>query len=88
MRGYGLTGIIVAWLSNLTCSCLPLLSVGGTSTGVPGMDPVYILHVDGENRETEVLLLWGGTVLFDGLVRHGGEDDRCVAATGNMYPSL
>jgi hypothetical protein len=29
-----------------------------------GMDPVYILHMDSERRETEVLLFRGGIVLF------------------------
>ena len=29
------------------------------------MDPVYILHMDSEHRETVVCLFQGGTVLFD-----------------------
>lgn len=33
----------------------------------PGMDPIYILHMNSEHRETEVLLFRGGTVLFDGI---------------------
>ena len=36
----------------------------------PGMDPVYILHMDSERRETEVSLFRGGTVLFDGFDKH------------------
>ena len=37
---------------------------------VTGMDPVYILHMDSEHRETEVCLFQGGTVLFDGFDKH------------------
>jgi hypothetical protein len=33
----------------------------------PGMDPVYILRMDSERRETEVILFPGGTVLFEGF---------------------
>jgi len=36
----------------------------------PGMDPVYILDMDSEHRETEVCLFQGGTVLFDGFDKH------------------
>jgi hypothetical protein len=32
-----------------------------------GTDPVYILHMDSERRETEVLLFRGGIVLFEGF---------------------
>lgn len=35
-----------------------------------GMDPVYILHMDSERRETEVLLFRGGLVLFQCLDKH------------------
>lgn len=31
------------------------------------MNPVYILHIDSDHRETEVSLFRGGTVLFDGF---------------------
>ena len=34
------------------------------------MDPVYILHMDSEHRETEVCMFQGGTVLFDGFDKH------------------
>ena len=36
----------------------------------PGMDPVYILRMDSEHRETEVCLFRGGTVLFNGFDKH------------------
>lgn len=36
----------------------------------PGMDPVYILRLDGELRETEVLVFRGGTVLSSGFDKH------------------
>ena len=35
-----------------------------------GMDPVYILHMDSERREADVLLLRGGIVLFEGFDKH------------------
>lgn len=35
-----------------------------------GMDPIYILHMDSEHRETEALLFRGGTVLFQGVDKH------------------
>jgi hypothetical protein len=36
----------------------------------PGMDPIYILRMDSEHRETEAVLFRGGTVLFDGIDKH------------------
>jgi hypothetical protein len=35
-----------------------------------GMDPVYILHMDSERSEADVLLFRGGIVLFEGFDKH------------------
>src|ERR1700730_12639341 len=50
----------------------PLLSRGVTATlqgplEAPGMDPVYILHLDSERREAEALLFRGGILLISGF---------------------
>ena len=53
----------------------PALAARGTVTlqgpfDALGMDPVYILRMDSERRDTEVLLFRGGIVLFEGFDKH------------------
>jgi hypothetical protein len=52
----------------------------------PGMDPVYILHMDSEHRETVVCLFQGGTVLFDGFDKqHAAKVDGGSAEVGSEH---
>ena len=58
---------------NVNRSALATHGVIATLQGpldAPGMDPVYILRMDSERRETEVILFRGGTVLFEGFDKH------------------
>jgi hypothetical protein len=62
--------LLPAALVEASRSLLAARGVTATLQGpfdAPGMDPVYILHMDSEHRETEVCLFRGGTVLFDGF---------------------
>lgn len=42
----------------------------------PGMDPVYILRMSSDRRETEVLLFRGGTVLSGGFDKYTAAEIR------------
>lgn len=58
----------------------------------PGMDPVYILRMDSERRETEVSLFRGGTVLSRGFDKHTLKpiqaDSAEVSSGGNLAETL
>jgi hypothetical protein len=40
----------------------------------PGMDPVYILHLDSERAESEAVLFRGGILLLNGFDKHAARE--------------
>jgi hypothetical protein len=58
---------------NASRSALAARGVTATPRGpsdAPGMDPVYILRLDSDRRETEVSLFREGTILISGFDKH------------------
>jgi hypothetical protein len=75
---------------------VPLLKRGVTATlhgpfEGPGMDPVYILHLDSGSREAEASLFRGGTLLLAGFYKGSAEAETSsieVASEGELTTLL